>query len=1572
MGFIFFVLPFVFGLFSNASHAFMGNSFKADRIEVGRGTALENKPIIKTIQDRDGFIWFISKEGLARYDGNRQKVYEIKRETTSNVNISTVFYKEPFIWIGTWEGDLYRFHVQEETFIKMQSDDLPKEGIQALHVSQENKLWLSTQNMVYQYNETEKKVEVLKVAEGSLSNTSIKGVRRIVEDRSGDIVLGTDKGIYYYNTRESTVTSYVQLWNAPNSIINAVVFDENNMGWIASHSGFYRFDRSKEEFQTLIMWKSSINNTGVAIQDLALGKNGDIYLATDGEGLKRFNFKTGLFQGYKYEYSNPYSIRNNRIWSSFVDRDGNLWLGLDGEVNLIGRFKNTFEHTKKIDENEAGLLNSNVTAIAQDREGNLWIGTPVGLNQYSRNRSIYTQYKYSPDDPNSLSDNGIHAIVTDVNGGVWVGTNKGLNRYMDSMSGFVRYAAGENDIGLPSDRITALAADTKGNVFIGTNRGLQVYDVNQLAQATDAKLGLITNALRGVLIKTIRVSDQNEIWVGTDAGIYMLAPNSGSVTRYQNRRDQESSLSSDLVNSIWTEEGGSVWVGTGDGILNKFNRGEKTFTRYGTGRGIEADVIYGVLGFEDLIWMSTNRGLIRFHTKNLNSRRFTLDNGLQNNGFNPGAFFISEDKHMFFGGDNGFNHFYPKDIEATYPASALVISHLYLDGIEIPRQQTLELTHKNNSLTIEFALLDYTNSDKHQFQYQLVGVDKERIEAGNRNIASYSNLGPGKYSFQVTGRNSAGEWNDAGIRIPIRQKTHPLKTWWAYGIYGILGIASVLSYVKIKTSWQAKELMQQRILVAKLQKIDKMKDDFLANTSHELRTPLNGIIGISETLRDGLFGELTGKAKNNVSVVIQSAKRLLKLVNDILDLSVLNKGEFVAQIHTLNFREVFDACLDTLNALAHKKGIQIVDKVENPGVMVRGDSYRMQQVLYNVAGNAIKFTSKGYVEMGTQVVGDYLEVYVKDTGSGIPKDKLDYIFKEFAQVDSSDGKQYAGTGLGLAITKKLMESMGGSIRVESQLGEGTTFRFAFPRENHSVLPSVEVVQAPSYQEYVEETFEVKDLYVDIPKSRLDEKMFEKTEGYFYKILIVDDEMINRVDLNNRFAMEGNFVTHNAKDGIEALEIIAQEPDFDLVLMDVMMPRMTGIECCVEIRKQYSHYELPILMLTAKDQTKDILEGFQAGANDYLVKPFDREVLKARSKNLLGLKRGVKAALEKSKSLKSEKQKRQLSETISHIATEVSKTLNTTKIISLMLEKMQGYFGIEKAIGVILVDGGAKLIKGQNQCDLEELFVGFLENKEDSYVQEMIKAIKEPSYREKIRFLQNKRGSRKNQWKYFPIVHHNKLQGMIWVDVQEKAIDETTEDILTAILYHAGSSIENAKLYNKVKALATMDPLTGINNRRFFFEKSSLKYQEALVENARYGILMLDIDNFKKINDHYGHGQGDDVLKKLGEILRDAIDKNGVCGRFGGEEFVVALKGEREILDLAEKIRSAVEKMEFKVDGAFQIFVTVSIGVSFHMAHDKDLYDIVKRADVNLYKAKNSGKNKVVYDEQEMYAGFLNP
>ena len=568
----------------------------------------------------------------------------------------------------------------------------------------------------------------------------------------------------------------------------------------------------------------------------------------------------------------------------------------------------------------------------------------------------------------------------------------------------------------------------------------------------------------------------------------------------------------------------------------------------------------------------------------------------------------------------------------------LVMSHLEIGTINMEHNQ-FGKAEKSFKTAIQIAenigakseLKD--NYEKISELYQQTGKYKEALEYKNKFIGikdSLFNISRSKQIEELQVRFDTEKKQNAiaalekdaeitGLRLE-RQKTLRnitigaaiillLFTYFAFNRYKHkqrIKLAEEEKKREVDDAQKRTEIEKQR--VAELQKIDQLKDEFLANTSHELRTPLVGIIGLTESLKDGIAGELPKAALENLDMIANSGKRLSHLVNDILDFSKLKNKDLELSIRPVDMHALSTIVLRLSHPLVEDKKLKLINSIPKEVPLVDADENRLQQIMHNLVGNAIKFTQKGYVTVLSGVKDDTLYVSIADTGIGIPSEKIDSIFNSFEQGDGAMQREFGGTGLGLSVTKQLVELHAGTIEVTSEKGKGSIFTFTLP------------LSATNRKEYEPKGLTMTD-FVQSTSShqiKLTPPGANKLKGNEVpQILIVDDEPINRRVLENHLTLAGYEVTE-VSSGKEALKELDGDTLYNMVLLDVMMPEMSGYEVCEKIREKQIASDLPVILLTAKNTVNELVTGFNAGANDYLTKPISKNELLSRIKTHINL------------------------------------------------------------------------------------------------------------------------------------------------------------------------------------------------------------------------------------------------------------------------------------------------------------------------------------------------------------------
>ena len=1235
------------------------------------------------LQDREGFMWFCTQEGLNKYDGYNFTVYNHDPERASSIsdNFINAIYEDSqgAIWVGTQSGGLNRFDRETEQFSRYLNDpkdpnSLSNNQVSAIYEDREDRLWIGTDGGgLNRWNrETGEFSSISSDPKDPKNPKSLSDnrVSAIYEDSDGLLWIGTDGGGLNRFDRDaeqfSRYTSDPKNTKDPKSLsdnrVSAIYEDRQGFLWIGTDGGgLNRFDRETGEFTRYLHDPNDPNSLSIdRISAIAEDRSGRLWIGSGtwdasyaGRGIDLLDPAREIWTHYANDPNDPNSLSGDNVLSLYTDETGAIWIGtwLSG-ASRFDPARDKFQRYVFENDNPKGLHGDGVWAIREDRNGSLWVGTSNGgLHRLDRATSQFTHYKQDPRDPNSLSGESVWSIYEDGSDQLWIGTDGGLNKFDTTTETFDRFAHDpKNPNSLSDNTVLTISEDRAGALWIGTMAG----GLNKL----DGKTGKLTHYARDPddpesigdnFVLAIYIDRSDTLWLGTyGSGLDKFDPNTETFTHYVHDPDDPNSLSSNRVVGITEDSSGTLWVSTEAG-LNKFNPETEQFSHYTEKNGLPTDYLGSIVA-EDSgnLWLSSSKGLSKFNPQTTTFRNYDLSDGLPGNSFNTLAYYRSQSGELFFGGQDGFTAFYPDRVRDNPHVPPVVLTQFskFNEPVKLDTAITelpeLQLSYKDSFFGFEFAALDYTNPAKNQYQYKLEGFDKDWIHAGTRRYASYTNLDGGTYTFRVKGSNNDGVWNEEGTAIKIFIAPPPWKTWWAYTLYAGASVGAIAAYLDRKNkahqkelALQAQELERERQVAERLRRLDKLKDDFLANTSHEMRTPLNGIIGIADSLLDGVAGPVSEAQQKNLLLVVQSGHRLNNLINDILDFSKLKHDNIDLQTKSVGMREIAEIAVVLSQSTIGQKPLQLTNEIPRNLPPAAGDENRLQQILFNLVANGIKFTKEGYVKVSADVLPSppspgYLAITVSDSGIGIPEDKLESIFDSFEQGDSSTERTYGGTGLGLAITKQLVELHGGKICVESEVGVGSRFTFTIPI---STAPAEDLdIAKVREMQTVGKVYNPGDEEASGREFALTYDKNGTGDGNGLKIMIVDDEAVNRQVFENYLATE-SYSAIQVPNGIEALASLNNGSKPDLILLDLMMPEMTGFEVCKQLRDRYPATELPVLLVTAKTQVSDLVAGLNAGANDYLTKPVSKDELLARIKTHINLRRlreeiaRVKAELE---------------------------------------------------------------------------------------------------------------------------------------------------------------------------------------------------------------------------------------------------------------------------------------------------------------------------------------------------------
>ena len=791
-------------------------------------------------------------------------------------------------------------------------------------------------------------------------------------------------------------------------------------------------------------------------------------------------------------------------------------------------------------------------------------------------------YKYDPLNPDGITDNMITSIAEDKSGALWIGTNfNGLIRFEKESGRFKHFK----------------------------------YDPDK------------PNSISSNVIGTLYFDNSGILWIGAGVGgldAYDLQKD--KFVNYKNDPANPNSISANTVSTIYEDKNGTFWIGTTNGGLNKFNKENGQFRHFKMEDGLASDDVNQIIEDDHgNLWISTSNGLSKFNPQTENFRNYDVEDGLQS--IELGAGCKSKTGELIFSGD-GFIIFHPDSIKDNAHIPPVYITDFYLFNKPVPigydslngrtilsnsiiECEEIELNYDDKVFSFEFAALDFHAPNKNKYTYKMEGFDNDWtfVDASYR-LITYTNLDPGEYIFRVKGSNNDGLWNEAVTSLKIIILPPWYQTTWAYLIY-FLFIGSIIYFgwkEKLRRIRVRNEFEMSKFEAQKLHEVDEIKSRFFTNISHEFRTPLTLILGPVKQIIGRIKDD---KTKNDLSLVHKNANKLLELVNQLLDISKLESGNMKLQTVPQNIVPLVKALTSSFASFAERKQITLKFNSTENEIIVCVDRDKFEKIITNILSNAFKFTPEGgRIEITINREDNYLIVSVSDTGIGIPKEKMSKIFDRFYQVDGSYTREQEGTGIGLSLTKELVELHKGKIDVESEAGKGSTFRISLPLGKDHLKPE-EICKAD--KEYEKEK-EKQEFYNEIEKkveNKIDVELLEK--DLLPLLLIVEDNYDVRFYIKDNLNKEYRVL--EAVDGEDGWnKSIEHIPD--LIVSDVMMPKMDGFKLCEKLKTDERTSHIPIILLTAKAAKEDKLEGFETGADDYIMKPFEPDELRARIKNLI--------------------------------------------------------------------------------------------------------------------------------------------------------------------------------------------------------------------------------------------------------------------------------------------------------------------------------------------------------------------
>jgi signal transduction histidine kinase/ligand-binding sensor domain-containing protein/DNA-binding response OmpR family regulator len=1231
-------LILVFTVYRNLSA--QNSKITFERITTDHG--LSSNRISGIVQDKTGFLWLATNNGLNRFDG-----IEIKQ------------------------------------YIKQQDDttSLSNNSILALYCDRDDELWILTFNYLHRYNKKTDNFDRFVLSDKKVSYR-IENKGMISEDTSGNIWVGTPyTGLFCYNKstnifirvlHEITTVSSVfcdqtgKLWIGGengllikydpvsksykkflHSIVSERIIQDNfiwkiwqtNPGHInlLLFNGFYQFDFITEKFSEIAAWNKKINYTVNEFRTV-YQDNQTLWTGTQGGGLFKIDLEKGSSDHFQTISNSLNSLSNNSVTAILKDRSGVYWVATKDGLNKYDPTMELFEHFQHNPENPNSLQYNFVSSFCESPDGTICVGTfGKGITFFNRRNENFQPLRHSNENSGSLINEVVRALEPDREGNIWIGTIKGLSCYNLKNKSFTNYRSTPGKGGLVSGNIMSLLLAGNNQLYIGTlSDGVMVCDPSRLPKEGFRKFNNEIPSFNNSNVRKMIELHNGTIVFGTlgnglffvkDKKVLNVSPS-----------ELSKSVDSEYVNALSEDKDKNIWVGTWDGLFLL----DSTYVirkQFYTMNGLPSNEITGILtDNNNNIWVSGMNGLSQL-TKNdgfdYKITNYSAHNGLQGSYFTAYATLKTSDGELYFGGYNGFNRFYPERIHSIHELPEVKFTDFQVFNQSVPINKKIEgrilltqnisdtktitLNFKHRVIGFRFAAMTTSQVEKVKYACQMKGIDPDWVYMDyNRRSISYNNLPPGEYTLTVKACNADGIWNTKSTSITIKVLPPFWKSWWAYILYTLF-IAGLLylarEYSLSRTRLENKALLE-RVHREKDAEINNLKIKFFINISHEIRTPLSLIIAPLEKLL--YSATISQEIKKHLEIIYSNAQRLLTLINQLLDFRKIESGNvhlYVAPYNMINFIHEIKKAFDD-NA-AHKN-IEFLVFPGTDSLQAWFDPDSMEKIMFNLLSNALKFTRPGgsikiFVNHLSQE-GKF-EILIRDSGIGIAAENLEKIFDLFYQAENRSflKQDSMGTGIGLSIVKNLVELHKGEISVSSTTDEFTQFRMVFKtgkkhlENNNNITISENPLPFSLNFHALAANMEESD---GLETSESTNCRKSKKE---IKILIVEDNPEIRYYLKQ--SLQDNYDTLEASDGKIGCEMALQFIP-DLIITDIMMPERNGIELCQILKNEMLTQHIPIIILSAKSSLEDTLEGLESGADDYVAKPFNEQILRAKIKSLL--------------------------------------------------------------------------------------------------------------------------------------------------------------------------------------------------------------------------------------------------------------------------------------------------------------------------------------------------------------------
>lgn len=1176
---------------------------------LGVKEGLSNNYIVDIAQDKQGCIWIATESGLNRFDGMDFTTYTTSNSGLVSNELNTLLFdrEENTLWIGTQREGISLFNCSTQSFTRITSEEgLVTNDVTNLSHASDGGIWITHYHVgVEHYDKTTKQLTVY-------SGETVEGLRGMnwcsLDDGNGHLYIGhVDHGLSIVNLADKTLKSLTHIPGDPHSLpgnsVHSLYIDSYKNIWLGTNRGLALFDPETNRCINFTHNPRNPDSLGsdniYAIREM---KDGTLWICTDMSGISILNLSNLTLRDPRHVVfknlvaaGNPNDLSSPNIRAVFQDSFDNIWIGNYRKgIDIIGHNRPVFQTLSYTEERLDKPVLKQVWSMCIDNKQQVWVGGDREIALFREGQfikridmSLYLPYL----------NRYVTAIKCDRQGNLWLGIyHRGVVIYQPE-TGRARHLAPEV---LSNLYIRHFYEDAEGKMWISTESGLYSCYKNEVKYEEK-----ITEAVEDKVIYSFMPDRQGKMWVGSfGKGIHVFDAEGNLLLNLS----IDQGFCSNAINDLYMDSRGGIWVATRRGVAHFANTNSPLeYVVYDETSGLENAHVRAIQ--EDLsgrIWVSTNAGISLLNEKENSFDNFNHQDGVPLGDFINGCALVTANGDLYFASLNGISFFNPKNLERNYSITPVEIISVEEFGKNIENQSEetnilpigdkINLPYDRNSFRITFAVPNYALSGQMEYAYTMEGLEKIWYSLKGENEVSFRNIPPGKYTFKVKARLKNRQWEEKSLAtLPVHIYPPIWLSWYARLAYAFLIFAGIYFWLRAyKNKVQLKSSLElEKQNSRNKQELNEERLRFYTNITHELRTPLTLILGpLEDLLHDK---KLPDFFRNKIGIIHSSALQLLNLINQILEFRktetqnrrlTVSKGDLANLVTEVGLR---------YKELNQNTRIAVNVSIETNRSVLYYDTDMVTSILNNLLSNALKYTVEGEIRLTLRstVAGgrEYTEIEVSDTGYGIDSQALPHIFDRYYQAKGKH--QASGTGIGLALVKSLAELHEGELRVNSSLGKGTSFVLRLITNN-------------TYPEALHTE------HVQATETAFDADSKEENNMLSRALVIEDNPDICKYIATSLSADYQVLTAMNGRQGLE----LAQQHIPDIIVSDIMMPEMDGIELCSLVKKDIRTSHIPVILLTAKDSIQDREEGYESGADSYLTKPFSAKLLRSRIQNLM--------------------------------------------------------------------------------------------------------------------------------------------------------------------------------------------------------------------------------------------------------------------------------------------------------------------------------------------------------------------